>query len=228
MQKREITKRFMEDYDFKSLITSIISFLITLGFAIFEAILGIVYRSVWFGALAVYRIALLLARTTNLFLNIKYHLTKDESTAAKRIKLRMYFANGLFLIFISLAISLAVWHVVYRGESFKKPGEIIVIAYAAYVFFKMGLAIYHIVKSVKNQELNIIVIRNINLADAFLSMFALQTALFSAYSQDNENLVPMMNRLIGFGVCILVALLGIFMIIHSILIIRRRHQEIDI
>ena len=50
------------DYQFKTLATSTLSVLFSLGFTIFNVVLGIVYRSVWNISISVYYVLLAIVR----------------------------------------------------------------------------------------------------------------------------------------------------------------------
>ena len=62
LKKREITRRFVENYGFRTIVFSVVSFTINVGYAVFYGIFGIVVHSVWYGALAGYYIFLSVAR----------------------------------------------------------------------------------------------------------------------------------------------------------------------
>ncbi|MDE6294082.1 MAG: hypothetical protein K2L88_05630, partial [Clostridiales bacterium] len=51
--QNKFTKRFL-DYDFRTIVFTVISLIITTGYAAFYAMLGIALLSVWYGMLAWY------------------------------------------------------------------------------------------------------------------------------------------------------------------------------
>lgn len=55
--------------------------------------------------------------------------------------------------------------------------------------------------------------KNINLADAFVSILALQTAMFREFDAGDVVNVATMNAVTGAIVCALTAALGVFMIV---------------
>ena len=55
-------KAFLEQYDFKTFVLAIFSLIISMVFAVFNAVIGILEKSVWYGALAAYYITLILFR----------------------------------------------------------------------------------------------------------------------------------------------------------------------
>lgn len=50
------TKKFVHDYGFRSSAFAFVSFVVNAAYAVFEAIMGIVFRSVWYGALSGYHL----------------------------------------------------------------------------------------------------------------------------------------------------------------------------
>ena len=66
-------------------------------------------------------------------------------------------------------------------------------------------------KARKTDDFGVRAIRSLNLADAMVSILALQTAMFAEFSPGGDN--ALFNAATGFGVCVLTAALGVFMII---------------
>ena len=64
--------------------------------------------------------------------------------------------------------------------------------------------------------------KNINLADAMVSILALQTAMFHEFGTGMGDFnIGTMNAITGAVVCALTAAIGIFMIVYTTLIIRK-------
>ena len=111
-----------------------------------------------------------------------------------------------------LALSFAILEMVADGKAFIRIGWTI-YAVAAYTFFKLTLAIYNIIKSKKSDDATIRGLRSISLADASVSLLALQTTLLFTFS-DGQG-VGFANALTGATVCLFTLLLGIYTVINS-------------
>ncbi|MDE5755969.1 MAG: hypothetical protein K2I23_02655, partial [Clostridia bacterium] len=72
------------------------------------------------------------------------------------------------------------------------------------------------VKAKKQTDITIQAIRNINLADAAVSVLALQTSMFHTFGENDEaGFESILNGFTGAIVCALVFALGIYMIVKS-------------
>ena len=115
------------------------------------------------------------------------------------------------------AISLAVAEMISEDKTFEHAG-LMIYASATYTFYKITVAIINIVKAKKQTDMTVQAIRNINMADALVSMLALQTSLLHAFSDENGNEIGFdktLNGVTGLVVCALVLALGIYMIINA-------------
>lgn len=89
---------------------------------------------------------------------------------------------------------------------------IVMIAMAAYAFTKITLAVIKLVKARKSRSATLITLRNVSLADAFVSIFALQRSMLVSFEGMTESEVVIMNASLGSAVCVIVFLLGLNLI----------------
>ena len=101
------------------------------------------------------------------------------------------------------------------GEGGKKYPGVLIYAVAAYTFYKLIVAMRNVIMARKRDSALLSTLRNISYADALVSMLSLQTALFAAFGQDSEELIPLMNVLTGTAVCLMIFVLGILMVHKS-------------
>lgn len=94
--KRRFTKKFVGDYSFRSACTSLISFIINVGYAAFMGVLGIMYRLIWYGALAGYYLVLSFLRIGILS---AYRKNGDEKQ-----RLGVYKRTGFFISVLAVAM----------------------------------------------------------------------------------------------------------------------------
>lgn len=83
---------------------------------------------------------------------------------------------------------------------------------AAYAFTKITLAVIKLVKARKSRSATLITLRNVSLADAFVSIFALQRSMLVSFEGMTESEVVIMNASLGSAVCVIVFLLGLNLI----------------
>ncbi len=204
--------RLFREYGFRTILFALFSFLINTAFAVYNGVIAALNGSAWFGALAGYYGLLIVLRGVLLLYHaarrkrIRRGQTEEET---RRGDVKIYMACGGLLILLPAALS-AVIACTVSGEAFVHTG-LTIYAYAAYAFTKAGFAIYHFVKTQRSDEMTVRAAKHINLADAFVSILALQTAMFHEFGGGGID-VPMMNAVTGAVVCALTAALGIFMI----------------
>ena len=207
--------RLFTEYGFRAILFSVGSFLINLAFAVYNGSVAIVIQSIWFGALAAYYVLLIVLRG----IILGYHAFRRKAVKAgqtevvtQRKDTRIYCACGVVLLLLPIALSAAILQMVRANDSFVHTG-ITIYVYAIYAFYKIIVSIYNFVKTRRSSEMTVRAAKNINLADAFVSILALQTAMFREFDAGDIVNVATMNALTGAVVCALTAALGIFMIL---------------
>lgn len=185
-----------------------ISFAVSVSYAVFNGIMGIVERSIWYGALSLYYLLLTFMRG-GLLIRRKTRKVQDET---QNYEWRKYRVCGILLVSLPLALSCAILEMVRSEKAFVHAG-LAIYAAAVYTCYKVIMAIINIVKARKYDQPKLRAARCINLADAMVSVLALQTAMLREFTSDMN--VGLANALTGGFVCALTAALGIFMIIKS-------------
>lgn len=90
--------------------------------------------------------------------------------------------------------------------------EIIMIIMAIYAFTKITFATIHLIKSRKSTVVKHVALRNLSFADAFVSIFALQRSMLASFGNMSEDTILLFNVLLGAAVCIVVFLLGFYLV----------------
>ena len=202
----------------------LMQFVVNLAFAVYNGAIAIVISSIWFGALAAYYVFLIIVRGGIFF----YHTRRQKAIKSGQTEektflrdTRVYGNCGIILVFLPIALSFAILQMVRANDSFVHTG-ITIYAYAVYAFYKISMAIYNFVKTRKTNEMTVRASKNINLADAMVSILALQTAMFHEFGTGMGDFnIGTMNAATGGVVCALTAVLGIVMIVNTILIIKK-------
>ena len=138
----------------------------------------------------------------------------------ERINKWLFLPGYLVLLALNLWMSVMVFEMIWNGHGEQYPG-LMVFAVAAYTFYKLTIAIARVILCRKSRSLIQGVVRNVDLLEAMMSLFSLQTGLFAAFGQDFEH-QTLMNCFTGGAVCLLVVLGALGMLLHG----RRRRNEI--
>ncbi len=221
LESYEFTRLVLRDFGFRTVIFAIGSFTISLLFSAFNAYMGIVNRSIWYGALATFYIALALLRGGVL----TYHKNRFGKRAKRQYdeytKAKVYRNSGIITLILNLALSSAIAQMIFSDAHFTYIGWTI-FAFAAYAFYKITMSIISLIKAHKQTDLTVRAIRNINLVDALVSILALQTALLTMFNE-GEISISLMNTLTGSVVSLLSIAIGVYMIVSA----NKRMKEIQ-
>ena len=208
-----IAKRLLEQYGFRTVVFAAFSLALNIAYVAFNTVLAVYYKAVWYGALAGYYALLTALRSGIVF----YHRRKSKTggadeTLLRETEIKKYRACGIMLTVIPFFLSFAILQMVTEGRAFVHLGWTS-IAFAAYAFYKISMAIVNVVKARKEEDVTVLALRNIGLADAFVSILALQTCLLYAYSEGVE--YGFANALTGGAVCAATLVLGVIMIAQA-------------
>ena len=177
-------------------------------YAVFKLFAGIHYASFWYGADAIFYIILSVVQ----FLMLRHMRKKEESLANEY---RQYRFCGSFLFALNAALTGVVYQVVKQDMGYHYPG-LMVYAAATYAFFCLTLAIINIVKYRKLNSPVLSAVKALRLARALVAIFALQTAMLTAFGSDaSSTFKTLMKSLTGGGVCIMIFGIAVFMVVRA-------------
>ena len=205
--------RFLEDYTFRTILTTLPTFLINVVYTVYNGVIGIANQSAWFITMAAYYSLLGIMRYCAVNTERKISRMTDPKLIRKK-ELSVIRTDGILLLLLNLALSGVVLLTIAKGTA-KTYSEIMVISIAAYTFYKITMAVINMVKVRKMQSPILITIRNIGVADALVSMLTLQTTMLASFQDTSSIDANRMNGITGLAVCILIALLGASMIYYA-------------
>ena len=205
----------LTSYGFRTVAFSVLSFVINIGFAVFNAVLGVITLSYWYAIFACYYIFLSVLRGVILVgsYQAKKRAAGDE-TVYSFYKLKLYRMCGIFLLILELALAAAVSLMILSTRP-TEYSEIMAITSAAYTFYKIIFAIVNVFKVRRMQDPMLQCFRNINLTDAAVSLLTLQVTLVAVFSDERTEMMNILNAVTGFIVCALTVVMGILMIVRS-------------
>ena len=211
MRKNPFINKLVEEYRFRTLVFASLSLLINLAYVSFHVVISLISGSIWYAALAGYYILLTVMRGGI----VLYHKKANKGTEKDLgTEIRKYKLSGILLVLMPLCLSFAIAEMVIADRGYQYKG-LIIYAVAAYTFYKITMAVINAVKARKNYGITIEAIRNIGLADALVSVLALQTAMFHSFGEDEIN-SSVANALTGAVVSLLTAAIGIRMIFKTV------------
>ena len=175
-------------------------FIFNVAYAGYHFIFGIVTASWWLLTVGMYYTVLSIIRL------IVIRAKNNEQKLAK--------ITGILLMILSLPLVGTVILSVVQDRGHKLH-MIIMIAMAAYAFTKITFAIINLVKTKKTPLPKLITLRNLSFASACVSIFALQRSMLVSFEGMTEIEIRIMNAATGSAVCIVVFLLGLYLLVFQ-------------
>lgn len=214
--KQKFIKTLKKNRFIATLIFSFCSFATSVAFAIINLVGAIIYGTVWYASISAYYFVLILFRGGILLANKKFKKKFAETPELyEKSKWQIYLFGGTFLSLMEIAMAVAVTQMMLS----KKPmqdNEIMAICTAAYTFYKITMAIYNLIKARKFNNPVVQALRNINFADACMSMVSLTVLLLSTFSEEeNGRSLLFLKASVGFASCLVTLALACLMIIHA-------------
>lgn len=222
INRHDFTKRLAEQYGFRTIIFSVVSFSISMGNAVVNGTLGILESSAWFIALGVYYLLLAIMRGGVLL----FHSRKKFKKTPEQIKLseiRTYQICGIILMFLPIVLSVAIWEMYVSGRAFVHAG-LMIYFFATYTTYKVVMTTRNFIISRRSDDMTVRAIRNINVADTLVSLLALQTAMFHEFSPESN--LSFGNGVMGAIICALSIAIGIFMLVRGSINIKKLRETI--
>lgn len=203
-------KKYNEDAVFKSNILLLEGTVINLAYMAFKLMTGLLYSSVWAITIAAYYLLLVVIKGALFMFSVK---ATNKENGELFLSKRITFLSVLLFLVNLPAIGIVV-QVVFLNSSYIYPDYVIYLS-AAHTFYTFTKAIINIIKYRKVGKLSITFSKVINIDTAAMSLFALQTAMITTFSQNDEYFRLLMNTLTGIAVVILIAFSSVFMLYIS-------------
>ncbi len=212
LERNPFSYRLMHNFSFRTLIFATGSLILSIAYGAFNGVAALISLSIWYGALAVYYILLAFLRGGIIIFHNRKRKGKYTEKTEAELEIRMakvYKNAGILLVILHLALPLAIAAMVLTDKRLSYAG-LMIYATAAYAFYKITMSIYNFFKARRQDDLTVQAVRNINLADAMVSVFALQAALLSNFG-DGTISSDIFNIITGGVVCAATLAIGTIM-----------------
>lgn len=209
LHENKYTDRYLTDKDLRMRISMYRGLLITFVFATFKIILGFVYNSSWFFAMAGYNVILSLMR----FVLIQMSQKKGISEQEERVRgLQGYRVCGWLMMILNVAVSVIIFMVIVQKQTIEY-NMIVCIGLAAFTFYCFTRAIINMVTYRKKKNPIYAAVKRMDMAKAIVSIFTLQVAMLTTFDGQGATMdVGLMNTLTGVAVVIAINTIAALMI----------------
>lgn len=209
LHENKYTDRYLTDKDLRMRISMYRGLLINFIFATFKIVLGFVYDSSWFFAMAGYNVILSLMR----FLLVRQSQKKGIDEYQMRMNgLQSYRVCGWLMMVLNVAVSVIMFMVIVQKQIIRY-NMIVTIGLAAFTFYCFTKAIINMVKYRMRNNPIYAAVKRIDMVKAIVSVFTLQVAMLTTFQGQGEALnVGLMNTLTGIAVTVAINTIGALMI----------------
>lgn len=205
-----IGNKYMTDAAFRTHISLYLSLVVNLLYVGVNILSFVLYRSMWFIALAAYYVILAVMRFLLARYVSKHSIGKNRIGELKSARLCSY-----ILLTVNFVLSAAVLMILYQDKGFEYHGMLIYVV-ALYTFYITVKAIINLVKYRKYQSPVMTTTKIITFSAALVSMLALETAMFSQFGADMpEQSQRLMIIFTGAGVSVAVIIMSVYMIART-------------
>ena len=220
-----LAESFLFDGSFRAGVLFSLSFIVNVAYALLCGVLGVALHSSWYGMFSFYYL-LLSALRCGLLAGAMRSRRRAAGDARGLLvsRWKLYRLCGIALFVLEFALAAAVTVMVAVGRP-APVSEVLAIASAAYTFYKVISAAVGFVKVRRLHDPLLQAFRNINLADAAVSLLSLQVTLVAVFSQGQGESMKPLNAAMGFFVCLLTIALGVWMIAEAGVRLRKLQKE---
>jgi len=183
--------------------------LLNFGYGIFKIASGVILGSAWIGCDGIYNMAQALIQL--------FQILRRRKPGTLRAQWRSYRFCGFLILLMHLSLTGIVFQMINWNRA-EDAGEIMVIATAAFAFYKFTNAFIDLAKDRKHTHPIDSSIRMLEFAQAIFAIFSLQASMFHTFGT-GAGWEHLMNIITGCTVCLLIMSMGIYMI-------RRANREI--
>ena len=178
----------------RTLKIAILGLISNIAYSAYNIVFGVLTRSWWLLAVGTYYAILSVVRFAVI-------LSKKSNRFATK-----FTGSMLISLFLPLAVTTLISVISDQGHKFH---TIAMIAIAVYAFAKIALATVNLIRSRHIASGQMIALRNISFADAFVSIFSLQRSMLVTFEGMSDAEITIMNACTGSAVCVIVFLLGL-------------------
>ncbi len=206
-------KTLQKDSRLRATVLLYFSLAVNLIYAVLQALIGVIARSLWAGTLALYYLTLSA---------IRFSLVLGHQRANVVQKWKKYKNSAFIMLLLNFALLGIHCITMYMGHIIAYPGYMI-YAMAAYTFYTVITAIRNVVIYRKSGDPILLASKALTLAVAAISIYSLQSSMISAFG-DSEEFRIVMGNCVGIGVFILITAISVFMLIKGTKTIRSNLQ----
>ena len=209
MAEHPKAERFLKDKELHFRLELYIEQFINFAYGVFKIISGVIVGSAWIGADGIYNFVQALIQL--------FQILRRKKAGTVRQQWKSYRLCGVLILLMHLTLIGIVFQMV-NWNRVEESGEIMIIATAAFAFYKFISSFIELAKDRKHTHPVDSSVRMLELSQAIFAIFSLQAGLLHTFGT-GDVWEQWLNLAVGCTVCLLTVAMGIYMI-------RRANREI--
>lgn len=203
--KNKHMNKYVNDYEYRFIVNTIISFVVTIFFALYNLLIGIYYKTIFNISIFIYYFLLVMIR---IFVFINERKEKKNNRNYKSLNIIQTIIMLLMNISLFIPISIMV-----AGNKVVNYGTITAITMATYTTYKVISTSIAYFKKKEYTIINIKMFKTIKLQESLLSILTLQNTLVMTFNKESYE---SMKTLISISSFLIVSLM-IFISIKTLI-----------
>lgn len=188
---------------------------INFAYGIFKIVSGVVIGSAWIGSDGIYNMAQALIQL--------FQILRRKHAGTLVQQWRSYRICGVLILLMHLTLTGIVFQMV-NWNRVEEQGEIMIIATAAFAFYKLISSLIELAKDRKHTHPVDSSVRMLELSQAIFAIFSLQAGMLHTFGT-GEAWEHWINLAVGCAVCLLTVAMGVYMIRRGNRELRKIQEE---
>lgn len=202
LQRHPKVEALLKNKEFKFLLELYFEQFINFAYGIFKIVSGVVIGSAWIGCDGIYNMAQALIQLFQILRR------KNPGTIEKQWK--SYRFCGLLVLLMHLTLIGIVFQML-NWHRVEENGEIMIIATAAFAFYKFISAFIDLARDRKHLHPIDSSVRMLEFSQAIFAIFSLQASMLHVFGT-GESWENLLNTVSGCTACLMTAAMGVYMI----------------
>jgi len=210
--RKELWKKWKEDYDFKTVTGAFGSLPVTLLFAFYNGCLGLAKSSLWHGTICIYYIMLVFLRASVILSERRL----SQKAGGEYLKNKRCITISFMMLLLNLCLIIPITLMV----RLQKPVDMTLvpaITMAAYTTYKIAMASVKLKRRARNSNNLVKLLHVIAFIDALVSILVLQNTLIMVNSDGKDENMRTLSAWTGGAIFLLILFLSIAVLIKNIM-----------
>lgn len=227
LRENKVTGALIGDYGKRTVALAVLSLVVNVAFAAMNWVNAVINDAIWYRAITGYYVVLIIIRVVVVVAgSVSKKKYRSEDVSSYRAGLKVYLVCGAMLSVLEVAIIVAIIQMVASKRPIEGDGIYAIIT-AAYAFYKAIMAAVNFVKARRYGDPIVQSLRNINIADAWISIVSLTVMMIAVFGDGDADDPSMkaVKAFVGFGAVAIVTAMSLIMVIKAVK--RLRIKEAD-